>query len=81
MSKALSLKLKEDVFKDVERITRKIKIPRNTYINKALEFYNSFNKRKLLKTQLLKESKLVKENSIHVLNEFDQIEDDFFEWR
>lgn len=81
MSKALSLKLKEDVFKDVERITRKIKIPRNTYINKALEFYNSFNKRKLLKTQLLKESKLVKENSIHVLNEFDQIEDDIFEWR
>lgn len=79
MSKALSLKLKEDVFKDVERITRKIKIPRNTYINKALEFYNSFNKRKLLKTQLLKESKLVKENSIHVLNEFDQIEDDIFE--
>lgn len=79
MSKALSLKLKEDVFKDVERITRKIKIPRNTYINKALEFYNSFNKRKLLKTQLLKESKLVKENSIHVLNEFDQIEDDVFE--
>ena len=81
MSKALSLKLKEDVFKDVERITRKIKIPRNTYINKALEFYNNFNKRKLLKTQLLKESKLVKENSIHVLNEFDQIEDDIFEWR
>ncbi len=79
MSKALSLKLKEDVFKDVERITRKIKIPRNTYINKALEFYNNFNKRKLLKTQLLKESKLVKENSIHVLNEFDQIEDDIFE--
>ena len=60
MSKALSLKLKEDVFNDVERITRKIKIPRNTYINKALEFYNNFNKRKLLKTQLLKESKLVK---------------------
>ncbi len=79
MSKALSLKLKEDVFKDVERITRKIKIPRNTYINKALEFYNSFNQRKLLKTQLLKESKLVNKNSIHVLNEFDQIEDDIFE--
>ncbi len=81
MSKALSLKLKEDVFKDVERIIHKIKIPRNTYINKALEFYNIFNQRKLLKIQLLKESKLVKENSIHVLNEFDQIEDDIFEWR
>ena len=79
MSKALSLKLKEDVFKDVERITRKIKMPRNTYINKALEFFNRFNQRKLLKTQLLKESELVQKNSITVLNEFEQIEDEIIE--
>ena len=81
MSKALSLKLKEDVFKDVERITRKIKMPRNTYINKALEFYNRFNQRKLLKTQLLRESELVRKNSLTVLNEFEQIEDDIIEWK
>ena len=79
MSKALSLKLKEDVFKDVEKITRKIKMPRNTYINKALEFYNRFNQRKLLKTQLLRESELVRKNSITVLNEFEQIEDEIIE--
>ena len=79
MSKALSLKLKEDVFKDVEKITRKIKMPRNTYINKALEFYNRFNQRKLLKTQLLRESELVRKNSISVLNEFEQIEDEIVE--
>lgn len=79
MSKALSLKLKENVFKDVERITRKIKVPRNAYINKALEFYNRFNQRKLLRAQLLKESNLVRENSMQVLYELDQIEDDLFE--
>ncbi len=79
MSKALSLKLKENVFKDVERITRKIKVPRNAYINKALEFYNRFNQRKLLRAQLLKESNLVRENSMEVLYELDQIEDEIFE--
>lgn len=79
MSKALSLKLKEDIFRDVESMTRKIKMPRNTYINKALDFYNRFNQRKLLKAQFLKESELVRKNSIRVLHEFEQIEDDSIE--
>jgi len=79
MSKVLSLKLKEDVFSDVEQITKKIKIPRNSYINKALVFYNKFNERKLLKKQLLKESTLVKENSLEILHEFDEIEDSIIE--
>lgn len=79
MSKALSLKLKEDVFNDVEKITHTIKMPRNTYINKALEFYNRYNQRKLLKTQLVKESELVRKNSISILDEFEQIEDEIIE--
>ena len=33
MSKALSLKLKDDIFNDVEKITKEIHKPRNTYIN------------------------------------------------
>jgi hypothetical protein len=79
MAKALSLKLKEDVFEEVEEITGKIKVPRNTYINKALEFYNKFNQRKLLKKQLLVESKLVSANSLKVLHELEQLEDDLLE--
>ncbi|MEA1986519.1 MAG: hypothetical protein U9N76_03385 [Candidatus Marinimicrobia bacterium] len=75
MSKALSLKLKEDIFENVEEITKKIKIPRNTYINFALEYYNKLNERKLLKKQLKKESKLVKESSLEILVDFEKMDD------
>lgn len=73
MSKALSLKLREDVFYDVEEITKRFHIPRNTYINRTLDFYNAYNKRKLLKTQLHNESKIVRGESIRVLNEFESL--------
>ena len=53
MSKALSLKVKDDIFKEVEEIVFQINIPRNAYINQALSFYNKLNKRKLLKKKLL----------------------------
>jgi len=75
MSKALSLKLREDLFVEVEEITKKVHIPRNTYINRALDFYNAYNKRKLLKNQLHKESKLVRNESMRVLHEFESLED------
>lgn len=73
--KALSLKLKDDIFEEVEKITHCIHIPRNAYINQALDFYNRLNERKLLKKQLKKESKLVQKSSLEVLREFEQLED------
>ena len=60
MSKLLSLKIRDDIFLEVEKITKKKKIPRNAYINKALAFYNDLNKRKNLKEQLQYESNMVK---------------------
>jgi hypothetical protein len=74
-AKALSLKLKEDLFQEVESITRKIHLPRNTYINHALTFYNRLNRRRLLKKQLLGESALVQANSMEILREFEKFED------
>ena len=76
MSKALSLKLKENIFDDIEELISQIKIPRNKYINEAIDFYNKVNKRRLLSKQLEKESKLVRENSMEVLKEFELLEDD-----
>jgi hypothetical protein len=76
MSKALSLKLREDVFEQVEKITRKAHIPRNTYINRALNFYNAYNERKLLRRQFQKESFMVREDSMRILSDFEKIEDD-----
>ena len=74
--KTLSLKLDDAIFEDTELMTSKLKLARNRYINEALEMYNLYNKRKLLKKQFQKESYLVAENSIDILNEFEGIVDE-----
>ncbi len=79
MSKLLSLKIKDDIFLEVEKITKKKKIPRNAYINKALAFYNDLNKRKNLKEQLQYESNMIKSNSMDILEEFEKLEDELIE--
>ena len=40
MSKMLSLKMQNDIFIETEAITKKIHMPRNAYINQAVDFYN-----------------------------------------
>jgi predicted transcriptional regulator len=77
MSKSLSLKLQDDIFIETEDIVDKIHIPRNAYINQAIEFFNKLNKRRLLKSKLRKESKLVSDESLLVLQEFEKFEEDY----
>jgi predicted transcriptional regulator len=72
--KTLSLKLDDSVFSDTEQIISHINKSRNRYINEALDFYNKVQKRKLLAARLEKESKLVKDESIKVLHEFEMID-------
>ena len=73
MSKSLSLKLNDSVFEETEQMLKKVKMPRNTYINKALDYYNEYNKRNLMKSELLRESKLVSQDSMTVLHEFEAL--------
>ena len=73
--KVLSLKLKDDVFKEVEGLVKAIRIPRNAYINEALHIYNQLNKRKLLRKKLKIESNAVRAVSLEVLRELEQLED------
>ena len=75
MSKALSLKLKDEVFQEAETIRGTNHRPRNAYFNDAISLYNQLWKRKLLKKRLKEESALVAENSLEVLQVFEQIED------
>jgi hypothetical protein len=72
--KTLSLKLDDSVFKETEQVVAHIKKSRNRYINEALAFYNRIQKRKLLASKLEKESKLVKEESLTVLHEFEMMD-------
>lgn len=74
--KTLSLKLDDEIFDETEEITSELKLARNRYINEAVHIYNLFNKRRLLKKQLMNESKLTSSDSMDVLHEFEKLIDE-----
>lgn len=71
--KTLSLKLKESVFEETEGVFKEKGIPRNRYINEALDFYNRYHKRKKLAEAFGKVTRLVRESSMEINAEFDQL--------
>ena len=79
MSKVLSLKLQDEVFRETEEILRKSRKPRNAYFNEAINLYNKLQKRKILKRQLARESALVAADSLEVLKAFERLEDELGE--
>ncbi len=74
--KALSLKLRDDVFTEVEKVVHRMHVSRNAYINHALDLYNKLQRRRFLKKQLGDESRAVANVSLEVLHEFEKLEDD-----
>ena len=74
--KTLSLKLDDNIFDETEDILTKVKKSRNRYINEAVDYYNRINKRNLIARKLIKESKLVKKESLLVLSEFEVLQDE-----
>lgn len=73
--KTLSLKLDDNVFEETEKVIAELQLARNRYINEALNLYNQYNKRQVLKKKLVKESKLVAKSSSEVLAEFERLTD------
>lgn len=76
MSRLLSLKLRDDIFRDGERIVRKCGKSRNAYFNDAIQFYNGLWGRKLPKKRLSTESALVARDPLEVLEAFERLEDE-----
>jgi len=74
--KILSLKLDDKIFDETEELTSKLKLARNRYINEAVNIYNLYNKRRLLKKQLMKESKMTSKDSMDILHEFEKLIDE-----
>jgi hypothetical protein len=72
--KNISLKIDDSVFNETEKILSGLKKPRNRYINEAIAFYNRYQKRLLLERKLKKESDMVREDSVRVLKEFEDID-------
>jgi predicted ATP-dependent serine protease len=75
--KTITLKLEDAVFVETEEITSQLKMPRNDYINEAVQIYNTLNKRRILEKQLAKESSLTIKDSIEVLHEFEKLMDEY----
>lgn len=75
MSKNLSLKLQDEIFEETEQVLRKVKRPRNAYINEAIHFYNKLMSRRLIKNRLIRESNIVAADSMAVLEEFENFEE------
>ncbi len=76
MSKAISLKINEEIFEETETILKKMHMPRNSYINRAIAFYNTAMKRRMLKKQFAEESRMVSKNSLEINREFEDMEDE-----
>ena len=72
--KNISLKMDDSIFGETEKILSKINKPRNRYINEAIKYYNRLQKRLLLEKKLQSESELVKNDSLNVLKEFEEID-------
>ena len=75
MSKNLSLKLQDKIFEETEKVLRKVKRPRNAYINEAIHFYNKLITRRIIKNRLIQESNIVADDSMVVLEEFEKFEE------
>jgi hypothetical protein len=73
--KTLSLKLDDVIFAETEQVVHRLKKPRNRYINEALLFYNRLQRKRILSKKLEFESKLVQEESMKILTEFENIDE------
>lgn len=73
--KNISLKLDDFVYQETEEVLEQIKKPRNRYINEALQYYNRIQKKKIIEKLLEVESKMVSDESMRVLSEFEKFED------
>ena len=74
--KTLSLKLDDNIFNETEIVLTKVRKSRNRYINEAVDYYNRINKRKLIESKLIKESMLIRKESMEILAEFERLNDE-----
>ena len=72
--KTVSLKIDDSIFGETEKILSSIRIPRNRYINEAIEHYNKVQKRQILEKRLKSESELIRTESMDILMEFEKID-------
>ena len=70
--KSIALKLDETVFLETDEIILELSMSRNRYINEAVAYYNRMQRKLILEEKLKKESELVRDESLRVLQEFEE---------
>jgi hypothetical protein len=75
MAKALSLKLDDPTYRDTEAIRKRLKLPRNTYIRKAVSHFNALQARKLLERDYARASHRLGAAHLEYLRETELLDD------
>ena len=71
----LSLRLPDDLLREVDTLAEQLHIPRAAYVRKALEQMNAAVTAQRRRTRLMEASLKVRAESMRVNAEFDEIED------
>ncbi|MDT0676306.1 hypothetical protein [Autumnicola musiva] len=69
-----SIEIDENIYSETEELLDGLQKSRNQYFIEAIQFYNKIQNRKLLEKKLQKESYLVREDSMNVLKDFEEID-------
>ena len=72
---AVSIRLSDDLLSQVDRLARELRIPRTEYIRRALADFNQEIEDRKNRERLMRASMKVRENSMSVNAEFDEVED------
>jgi len=75
MAKALLLKLDEKTYLQAEKIRKRLKLSRNTYLCKAVSHYNALYTRKLLEREYRKASLRFGSAHLEYLKETEVLQD------
>ncbi len=75
MSRAVLLKLNDETFQVVEKVVHAIGLARNAYLNRAVDFYNRLQLRRMTGRRLKKEAALLKNDTREILDSYELLED------
>jgi hypothetical protein len=75
--KSLSFRIDDATLVETDKLLPYLKRTRNKYFNDAVKYYNNLLKKRIIASQLEKESKLVRKESMKVLHEFEALEDEY----
>ncbi|MBF0490387.1 MAG: hypothetical protein HQL15_07170 [Candidatus Omnitrophica bacterium] len=77
--KAISLKIREDIFEELEKTVKEVRMSRNAYINKAVDLFNKMNRKRRIRKLLRDASLKVRDQSLEFLRETEVMDEHLWE--